>query len=78
MARIHRSVRIDPQLIEQLDEAARSNLVPATFAEQIDAALRLLLAQAAAERTRRSAGLVDADRQQAEATYRRLHGRGGR
>lgn len=75
MARTHRSVRVDPHLLEQLEHAARERLVPVTFGQQVDAGLRLLLHQADDQQTRRSASLVAADGQRAEATYRQLRQR---
>lgn len=72
MARTHRSVRVDPDLLTDLEELAHQRLVPASFSDQVDAGLRLLARQAADEQTRHAAGLVGADRQRAEQTYRRL------
>ena len=73
MARTHRSVRVDPDLLDELDELARQRLVPASFSDQVTAGLRLLVRHTAEEQTRQAAGLVGADRQRAEQTYRRLH-----
>jgi hypothetical protein len=73
VARQHRSVRIDSQLLDELERAARDRLVPATFAEQVDRALRLLLARANDRRLRQAAALLAADTQ-AEALFDRLHG----
>ena len=75
MARTHRSVRVNPELLDELEELARQRLVPTTFSDQVDAGLRLLVRRAREEQTRHAAGLVKADRQRAEQTYRRLHGR---
>lgn len=75
MARAHRSVRVDEQLLAELEELARQHLVPAGFTDQVEAALRLLIRDATEQQTRHAAGLVGADRQRAEATYRRLHAR---
>jgi hypothetical protein len=72
MARTHRSVRVDSDLLEQLEELARQRTVPVTFAEQVDAGLRLLIQQANDERMRRSGALVAADQQRAQQTYRKL------
>ena len=77
VARTHRSVRVDEQLLLELEKLARQQLVPAGFTDQVDIALRLLIRHAADQRTRQAAGLVGADRQRAEQTYRRLHGRSG-
>ncbi len=74
MARSHRSVRIDTELLAQLEELARQRAVPVTFAEQVDAGLRLLLQRASEDRMRRSAALVAADQERAQQTYRRLRG----
>lgn len=76
VARIHRSVRVDEQLLAELEELARQQLVPAGFTDQVEAALRLLVRHATEQQTRHAAGLVAADRQRAEATYRQLHARG--
>jgi hypothetical protein len=75
MARTHRSVRVDPLLLAELEELARHRLVPETFSDQVEAGLRLLVRHAGEEQTRHAAGLVGADRQRAEQTYRRLRGR---
>lgn len=74
MARQPRSVRVDRELLAELEELARHGLVPVTFAEQVDAGLHLLVTRAADEQTRRSAQLVATDQPRAEAAYRRLHG----
>ncbi len=74
MARSHRSVRVDTELLAQLEELARQRAVPVTFAEQVDAGLRLLIQQASEERVRRSAALVAADQKRAQQTYRQLRG----
>ena len=73
MARTHRSVRVDEQLLAELEKLARQQLVPAGFTDQVEVALRLLVRHATEEQTRKAAGRVGADRQRAEATYRRLH-----
>lgn len=70
-----RSVRVDPELLSELEKLARERVVPVTFAEQVDAGLRLLVRQASEERTRHSARLVAADRERAQETYRKLRGR---
>lgn len=75
MAKKPTSVRIDPQLLAELEELARQQVIPASFSDQVDAGLRLLIRQAAEEQTRHAAGLVGADRQRAEQTYRQLHRR---
>jgi hypothetical protein len=77
VARTHRSVRVDEQLLAELEELARLQLIPAGFTDQVEVALRLLVRRAAEQRTRQAAGLVGADRRRAEQTYRRLHGRSG-
>ncbi len=73
MPRAHRSVRVDADLLAELEQLARQRAAPATFAEQVDAGLRLLAQHAAEERLRRSAALVAADEQRAHKTYRQLH-----
>jgi hypothetical protein len=77
VTRTHRSVRVDEQLLAELEELARLQLIPTGFTDQVEVALRLLVRRAAEQRTRQAAGLVGADRQRAEQTYRRLHGRSG-
>ena len=74
MAREHRSVRVDQELLDQLAGLARERLVPVLFSEQVDAGLRLLAQQAADAQARRSAELIAADHERSQATYRRLHG----
>lgn len=75
MARVQRSVRIDGELLEHLETLARDRLVPVTFAEQVDAGLRLLAAQGEQTRLRRAATRVAVDDERARADYDRLHGR---
>lgn len=72
MARTHRSVRVDPDLLAEVEDLARQRLVPASFSDQVQAGLRLLVRHAAEEQTRHAAGLVGADRQRADQTYRQL------
>lgn len=74
MARQLRSVRVDPELLAQLEELARHRLVPVTFAEQVDAGLRLLVRRAVDEQVRRSAQLVAVDRDRAEQVHRQVRG----
>ena len=76
MPRTHRSVRVDPDLLAELDDLARKRLVPDSFSDQVEAGLRLLVRAAADEQARHAAGLVGADRHRAEQTYRQLHPRG--
>jgi hypothetical protein len=73
MARPQRSVRIDPELLATLERLARERAVPVTFAEQVDAGLRLLVADATDRRLRRAAASLAADRDRAEAHYHQLH-----
>lgn len=75
MPRTHRSVRVDPDLLAELDDPARQRLVPDSFGDQVEAGLRLLVRAAADEQTRHAVGLGGADRHRAEQTYRRLHPR---
>lgn len=75
MARAHRTVRVDADLLVEMEDLARQRLVPVTFSEQVEAGLRLLVRQASGHQTRHAAGLVGADRRRAEQTYRRLHDR---
>ena len=77
VARTHRSVRVDEELLAELEELARQQLIPAGFTDQVEVALRLLVRDATDQQTRHAAGLVGADLHRAEATYRRLHGRSG-
>ena len=74
MARQQRSVRVDAELLAELETLARARAVPVTFAEQVDSALRLLVAQAREAQLRQAAGRVAADRDRAEDLYRQLHG----
>jgi hypothetical protein len=74
MARQLRSVRVDPELLAELEELARRRLVPVTFAEQVDAGLRLLVRRGVDEQVRRSAQLVAVDRERAEEVYRQVRG----
>jgi hypothetical protein len=76
MARQQRSVRVDAQLLDALERLARDRTVPATFAEQVDAGLRLLVAQANDARLRRAAAHLAADHERATELYRRLHAGG--
>lgn len=77
MAREMKSVRVEVELLAELERLARERLVPVTFAEQVDTGLRLLVRRATDEQVRHSARLIGADRARAEEAYRRLHGRGG-
>lgn len=76
VARTHRSVRIDEQLLAELEQLARQQLIPAGFTDQVEAGLRLLVRHATDQQTRQAARVVGSDRQRAEQTYRRLHARG--
>lgn len=76
MARPHRSVRLDPVLLAELDDLARQRLLPASFSDQVNAGLRLLVRHAAQDQTRHAAGLVGADLPRAQQAYRQLHNRG--
>lgn len=78
MARAHRTVRVDADLLAEVEDLAWRRLVPVTFSEQVEAGLRLLARQVGEQQTRHAAGLVGADRRRAEETYRRLHHRGER
>jgi hypothetical protein len=73
----HRTVRVDADLLAEVEDLARRRLVPVTFSEQVEAGLRHVVRQARENQTRHAAGLVGADRPHAGQTYRRLHGRGG-
>ena len=59
--RQQRSVRVPAGLLAELEGLARDRLVPATFAGQVEAGLRLLAERARAEQLRRSARLVAAE-----------------
>ena len=74
VGRLHRSVRVDGDLLEVLETLARDRLVPVTFAEQVDAGLRLLAAEGEQARLRRGAARLAADEERARADYDRLHG----
>ena len=63
-------------MLAELDDLARQRLVPASFSDQVNAGLGLLVRHAAEEQTRHAAGLVGADRPRAEQTYHQLHNRG--
>ena len=73
MARQQRSVRVDSDLLAELEVLARGRAVPVTFAEQVDTGLRLLIAQARDSQLRHAADRLAADRDRAEDLYRRLH-----
>lgn len=73
MARQQRSVRVDVDLLGELERLARDRVVPATFADQVDAGLRLLVAQARDTQLRDAAARLAADRDRAEQLYHRLH-----
>lgn len=75
MAAVHKTVRVDSETLEQLDVLVRENQVPVSFTGQVNAALRLLIDHASEQRARRAAQLVAADRERAQATYRKLQGR---
>jgi hypothetical protein len=72
----HRTVRVDEELLAEVETLARKRLVPVTFSEQVEAGLRLLAREASEGQTRRAAALVRADRPRAEQIYRQLHLRG--
>jgi hypothetical protein len=75
VAKRQRSVRVDEQVLAELEELARQRVVPVTFAEQVDAGLRLLVQEASEQRVRRSAAVVAADQERAQDVFRRLHRR---
>jgi len=72
MEREHKSVRVDVELLAELQLLARKRQVPVTFADQVDAGLRLLVRQALAAQADRSAQLVAADADRARDAYRKL------
>ncbi len=74
MARQQRSVRIDPELLAELERLVRARAVPETFAEQVDEGLRLLIAHAHDAQLRQAAERLAADQDRAEHHYRQLHG----
>lgn len=76
MKRAHRSVRVDADLLAELEELGRQRLVPVGFTDQVEAGLRLLVRHAAEQQTRHAAGLVGADRERALHAFRELRGRG--
>jgi hypothetical protein len=73
MTRELKSVRVDAELLAELERLARERVVPVTFADQVDAGLRLLVRQATDEQARYSARLIAADRQRAQEAHHRLH-----
>ena len=73
MAREKRSVRVDAVLLAELEELARQGQVPVTFAEQVDAGLRLLARGATEQQLRHAARRLAADQQRAEQAFDRLH-----
>ena len=73
MSREMKSVRVDAELLAELERLARERRVPVTFAAQVDRALRLLVKEVADEQARHSARLVAADGDRADAAYRRIH-----
>lgn len=75
MAGVHKTVRVDPDLLEMLDELARERLIPETFTAQVNLALERWVDELNEQRARRAAQLVAADRDRAHATYRKLQGR---
>ena len=75
MARQQRSVRVDSGLLAELERYARARTVPVTFAEQVDAGLRLLVTQARDTQLRQAAARLAGDRDRAEDHYHQLHGR---
>lgn len=76
MSKVHKSVRVDQELLVELEELARDRIVPVTFADQVEAGLRLLVEQAADAKLRRSSALVRADGERAKRAWRQLGGRG--
>ncbi len=73
MARELKSVRVDAELLAELERLARERQVPVTFAEQVDAGLRLLVRRAADQQARHAARLIGVDAERAQEAYRRLH-----
>lgn len=71
MQRAHKTVRVDKDLIDELDALVRARLVPVTFADQVDAGLRLLVDRAHEQVALRSSRLVAADDERARDAYRR-------
>ena len=74
MAREHRTARVEAELLAQLERLARQRLVPTTFAEQVDAGLRLLVSAATHRQLEHSAQLLAADHHRAERAFEQLHG----
>ena len=72
MAKTHRAVRVDSELLAELEDLARQRLVPVTFSKQVHAGLPPLVSQAREQQTPHAAGLVGVDRARAARTYRRL------
>ncbi len=71
MSREMKSVRVDAELLAELERLARERRVPVTFAGQFDRALRLLVREVADQESRQSARLIAADSDRANAAYRR-------
>jgi hypothetical protein len=78
MKRTHRSVRVDPELLEAVEELARQHLVPVGFTDQVEAGLRLLVRQATEEQTRQAARVVSVDKERATETFEKMRDRGSR
>ena len=76
MKRTHRSVRVDPELLEAVEDLARQHLVPVGFTDQVEAGLRLLVRHAVEEQTRHAARIVAADQERATRTYQQVSDRG--
>ena len=76
MKRTHRSVRVDPELLETVEELAQQHLVPVGFTDQVEAGLRLLVRHAIEEQTRHGARIVATDQDRAAEIYQQLGDRG--
>jgi len=76
MARELKSVRVDAELLAELERLARQRYVPVTFAEQVDAGLRLLVRRVTNELDRHSARLIGVDAENARTAYQRRNERG--
>lgn len=76
MATRPRTVRVDAQLAERLDDLARQRLIPDTFTAQVNAGLTLLVRHAEEAQTRQAARMMRATEDWALPVYRQLRGDG--
>lgn len=72
MVRELKSVRVDAELVAELERLAREGVIVKTFAAQVNAGLRLLVRRATDSQDRRAAQLLRVDSDRAMDAYRRL------